>query len=105
MDGHDEGITCPACGHALSMYRPPAPDRAERAAIRVTDHVATWWFPTAIVVGVAAWLACNAAFRPIEPYPVLVIAMMSAFLATVAACQGPLILVAQRRSAMHDRAR
>jgi uncharacterized membrane protein len=33
------------------------------------------------------------------------LAWVSATLATVAACQGPLILLAQRRAAMNDRAR
>lgn len=51
------------------------------------------------------WALVNVIARPLQPYPVVVLAWISAVLATVAACQGPLILLAQRRGAMHDRER
>ena len=47
----------------------------------------------------------NVVARPLQPYPVVVLAWISAVLATVAALQGPLILLAQRRSALRDRQR
>lgn len=74
-------------------------------AIRVAGWVATWWFPTAILALVALWAIVNLSARPFEPYPVVVLAWISAVLATVAALQGPLILMAQRRAAMSDRQR
>ena len=73
--------------------------------IRVAGWVATWWFPTAILALVALWAIVNLSARPFEPYPVVVLAWISAVLATVAALQGPLILMAQRRAAMSDRQR
>ncbi len=101
-EGH---LSCPACGHTLSMYRPPQPDRGERAAAWVAGHLANWWVPTTIVALVAVWVTVNVAVRPFEPYPVIIFAVISGILATVAAAQGPLILLAQRRAAMNDRAR
>jgi uncharacterized membrane protein len=98
-------LECPSCGHHLSMYQAPEPSSGERTAIRVASWVATWWFPTAILALVALWAIVNVSARPFEPYPVVVLAWISAVLATVAALQGPLILMAQRRAAMSDRQR
>lgn len=102
MEGH---LECPACGHELSMYRPPQPDRGERAASWVAGHLASWWVPTTIVATVVVWTIWNATTRPFEPHPVIIFAVISGVLSTVAAAQGPLILLAQRRAAMNDRAR
>src|SRR5918994_1362610 len=52
-----------------------------------------------------AWLGLNLALRPFEPYPVVMLTGLAASLATVAALQGPLILLTQRQAAMRDRAR
>lgn len=101
----ESSTECPACGHELSMFVVSEPDRKELAARRITSAVASWWFPSLILVGVALWASFNLIWRPVEPYPVVVLAWISAVLATVAACQGPLILLAQRRAAMHDRER
>ncbi len=98
-------LECPSCGHQLSMYRAPEPGSGEQMAAQVAARVATWWFPTAILVAVALWVVVNVAARPFQPYPVVVLAWISAVLATVAALQGPLILLAQRRAAMSDRQR
>ncbi|MEM7274284.1 MAG: DUF1003 domain-containing protein [Actinomycetota bacterium] len=102
MDGH---LECQACGHQLSMYDPPVPDRGERAASWVAGHLANWWVPTTILVAVAGWVVWNTTTQPFEPYPVIIFAVISGVLSTVAAAQGPLILLAQRRAAMNDRAR
>ena len=98
-------LECPSCGHHLSMYQAPEASSGERTAIRVASWVATWWFPTALLGVVALWAIVNLSARPFEPYPVVVLAWISAVLATVAALQGPLILMAQRRAAMSDRQR
>ena len=103
-DWHDDA-TCPHCGHALSMWEPPEPDRTERMAMWVASHVASWTFPASVFACLAIWVAINMIWRPFEPYPVIVFAVISAVLATVAALQGPLILTAQRRSALRDRLR
>lgn len=98
-------LECPSCGHHLSMYHAPEPTKGEDVATRVAARVATWWFPTAILVAVGIWAVVNVVARPFEPYPVVVLAWISAVLATIAALQGPLILLTQRRSAMRDRQR
>lgn len=99
------GPTCEACGHELSMYHAPEPDQGERAAHWVADHLASWWVPTVIVAAVVGWAIWNVSAQPFEPYPVIIFAVVSGVLSTVAAAQGPLILLAQRRAAMNDRAR
>ena len=58
-----------------------------------------------IVAGVLSWGAWNLTARPFEPYPVIIFAVVSGVLSTLAAAQGPLVLMAQRRAAMNDRAR
>ena len=98
-------IECPACGHELSSFSPPVASRGERAAAQIAKEVASWGFPLAILLGVIAWGVINVVFRPFEPFPVVVLGWISAVLATLAACQGPLILLSQRRSAMNDRER
>ena len=57
-----------------------------------------------ILVGVLIWVVVNMMAQPFAPYPIIVLAGISGVLAPVAACQGPLILLAQRRAAMNDRA-
>lgn len=102
---HDHAFRCPACGHALSRYDEPEVSRSERLAAAVAEHVATWWFAGAVVSFLALWIVVNVAWRPFEPYPVVTLAVISAVLASVAALQGPLILVTQRRAAERDRMR
>lgn len=102
---HDHEFRCPSCGHVLSAYDEPEMSRGERLAAAVAEHVATWWFAGAVVSVLALWVTVNVVWRPFEPYPVVVLAVISAVLASVAALQGPLILVSQRRSAERDRMR
>jgi uncharacterized membrane protein len=87
------------------MYQAPEPNRGEQLAARIAARVASWWFPAAILAAVVLWAIINLAARPFQPYPVVVLAWISAVLATVAALQGPLILLSQRRAAMRDRQR
>jgi uncharacterized membrane protein len=100
-----EDFTCPACGHMLSSYHEAEASRGERVATAVADHVATWWFSAAVIALLATWIAVNLIWRPFHPYPVVVFAVISAVLASLAALQGPLILVTQRRAAERDRMR
>ena len=87
------------------MFDEDEMSRAERLAASIADHVATWWFSGAIVCFLIGWVVVNVVWRPFEPYPVVVLAVISAVLASIAALQGPLILVTQRRAAMRDRQR
>ncbi len=104
-DTVDGELQCPNCGHTLSMWHVPEPGRAESLAMRVADTVASWPFAGTVVGLIAVWIVWNVAARPFEPYPVIIFAVISAVLATIAALQGPLVLLAQRRSSSRDRAR
>ena len=87
------------------MWHPPEPSRRERYAMQIADKVASWWFAGTLLCLVAAWVIWNVAAKPFDPYPVIIFAVISAVLATVASLQGPLILLSQRRSAARDRER
>ena len=101
-----EAITrCPACGHELGTLRDDPPSRAEHYAMRVASAVASWWFVAALLVLIVGWVVLNVVARPFTPYPTVMLAGISATLATVAALQGPLILLSQRRAADRDRRR
>lgn len=104
-DWNDEPLHCPSCGHNLSRWSPPEPDRTERAAIWVASHVASWLFPAIVASALATWIIINAIWQPFDPHPTVMLAVISALLATIAALQGPLILTAQRRSSERDRLR
>ncbi len=73
--------------------------------MRVANAVASWWFAGTVVVLVTGWVVLNVVARPFTPYPTVMLAGISAALATVAALQGPLILLSQRRAAERDRRR
>jgi uncharacterized membrane protein len=98
-------MTCPNCDHELSMFAEPDPDVGERRATVVAEVFASWRFPVLLLVAVAAWVLINVIARPIEPYHMAMVGILGATLGTNAACQGPLILLTQRRSAMRDRKR
>lgn len=89
----------------LSSYQEAEATRGERLATAVADQVATWWFSVIVITFLATWIAINMIWRPFEPYPVVVLAVISAVLACVTALQGPLILMTQRRAAERDRMR
>ena len=101
----EQDICCPHCGHHLTAWEPPEPSEAERRAMWVADHVATWWFPAIALLAISTWVLVNVVGRPFEPYPVITFAVISAGLASIAALQGPLILTAQSRAAQRDRLR
>ena len=96
---------CPACGHELSMLEYEPPSRSEHYAMRVASAVASWWFVAGLVVLILGWVVLNVVARPFTPYPTVMLAGISATLATVAALQGPLILLSQRRASDRDRRR
>ena len=53
----------------------------------------------------AFWISFNVLLQPYEPYPVIILAVISAVLGSLAALQGPIILMSQRRQARLDRLR
>jgi uncharacterized membrane protein len=87
------------------MFHEDEPSRAERAAATVAEHVATWRFAGAVVCALVAWLATNLIWTPFDPHPTVMLASTSAALAALAALQGPLILMSQRRASERDRRR
>ena len=87
------------------MFSDPEMTRAERLAVGIAEHVASWRFALSVVAAIAVWVVVNVAWQPFEPYPVIIYAVISAVLASLAALQGPLILLTQRRSAERDRQR
>jgi uncharacterized membrane protein len=78
---------------------------AERWADVVADLVGSWRFSMGIVVGIGLWFSWNWFGRPFEPFPTVALAGASAGLATLAAMQGPVILMSQRRQRRRDRLR
>ncbi len=87
------------------MFDDPEPTRAEVLAVGIAERVASWPFALCVIGLVSAWVVVNIIWQPFEPYPVVVLAVISAVLASLAALQGPLILLTQRRSAERDRLR
>ncbi len=73
--------------------------------MRVADAVASWPFVAVLVVLIVGWVVVNVVARPFSPYPTVMLAGISATLASVAALQGPLILLSQRRASDRDRRR
>ena len=87
------------------MFEDPEIGGGERVAVAIAERVGSWPFVLGVLVAVTAWVIVNVAWEPFEPYPVIMFAVLSGLLATLAALQGPLILITQRRAADRDRAR
>lgn len=101
-----QSFACPNCGHELSMYTEPhGASRAENVAARLADFFGSWFFLLFLAVAIIAWLAVNLVVGLLEPQPSLAFSQLDIALAIVAAMQGPLILLTQRREAGRDRAR
>jgi uncharacterized membrane protein len=83
---------------------PGQPDR-DRHAERLTALIGSWVFSGLVLLGLLTWVLLNLIFRPFEPYPVIVLAVISAVLASLAALQGPVILINQRLQRAKDRQR
>ncbi|MFT5223430.1 MAG: putative membrane protein [Glaciecola sp.] len=72
---------------------------------RVVATIGTWRFPAVILVIVLAWVVVNVAGWGPDPFPVLMLAVVSAVLGTLAAIEAPIILMSQRRQRQVDRQR
>ena len=101
-----QAFACPNCGHELSMYTEPAgASRAENVAARLANFFGSWWFLLFLAVAIIVWLAVNLVVGLLQPSPSLAFSQLDIALAIVAAMQGPLILLTQRRDSERDRAR
>lgn len=82
-----------------------AEDEAEPVIFRLARTFGSWTFFAAIFAFLAVWIGINLIWEPFEPYPVIVFAVTSAVLASMAALQGPIIIMSQRQQRERDRRR
>jgi len=79
--------------------------QGEIYADRVTDLIGSWKFVSVILVFLVVWTAYCAVTGIMVNNTVLMLGGISATLGSLAAIQGPIILMSQRRSAKRDRIR
>jgi uncharacterized membrane protein len=77
--------------------------RGERGADLVAGVVGSWRFSILLLLAIFSWLTLNLLQRPFEPYPMITLAVISATLGALAALQGPVILMSQRRQRRVER--
>ncbi|KZF06421.1 hypothetical protein A2J04_22850 [Rhodococcus sp. EPR-279] len=111
MSGHSghavgrEMFACPHCGHQLSMFRESRSSPGDKAAAWVAGVAGSWPFLLIMLLSIFAWFVINA-IRPIfDPESSAMLDYLGTVLAIIAALQGPLILLSQRRESDRDRAR
>lgn len=75
----------------------------DACAEAVAAIVSSWYFAGGIFVFLLTWIAVNVQWRPFEPYPAIVLAVIGAVFASLSALQGPLILMVQKRQRQRDR--
>ncbi len=78
---------------------------SEQLAHRLVATVGSWPFAIGILTFIASWLLINLLGRPFNPYPMVVLAGLSAVLASLAGLQGPIIVMSQRYQHKRDRLR
>jgi len=100
-----EVITSIRAGEILTGVLAAHSAEGEVVADRVAAAVGSWQFPIMIRALLAIWISINLLLRPFEPYPTIVLSMISAALGSLAALQGPIIMFSQRKQAHHDRVR
>ena len=82
-----------------------AEDRQERLINRIARTIGSWYVFSAVLLFLVVWILINVVSQPFEPYPVIVFAVTSAALGAVAALEGPIIIMSQRRQRLRDRER
>lgn len=82
-----------------------AENEADPLIFRLARTLGSWPFFAAIFAFLAIWIGLNLIWKPFEPYPVIVFAVTSAVLASMAALQGPIIIMSQRQQRERDRKR
>ena len=100
-----EMFACPNCGHQLSMFMEARSKRGDMAAARLANVAGSWPFLLILVLAIVAWLVINTIVPLFDPESSAMLDYLGTALATVAALQGPLILLTQRRESDRDRAR
>lgn len=98
-------FACPRCGHQLSMFTETRSNPGDRAAARLASVAGSWPFLLILVLAIVAWLAINTILPLFHPDSSATLDYLGTALAIVAALQGPLILLTQRRESDRDRAR
>lgn len=81
------------------------PSLGQQLAHRITSMIGNWYFPLTIALLLTAWILFNISIRPFSPYPMIVLGVISAILASLAALQGPIIIMSQRAQQKRDRLR
>ena len=81
------------------------PSWGQQVAHRITAMIGNWYFPLTIAILVVSWLVLNLLLRPFSPFPLIVLGVISAILASLAALQGPIIIISQRDQQRRDRIR
>jgi len=69
----------------------------------VAATVSSWYFAGGIFVFLLTWIVVNVQWRPFEPYPAIILAVIGAVFASLSALQGPIILMVQRHQRQRDR--
>jgi len=100
-----EMFACPHCGHQLSMFREARSSPGDRAAARAASVAGSWPFLLILMLAILAWFVVNMILPLFHPHPSAMLNHLGTALAIVAALQGPLILLTQRRESDRDRAR
>lgn len=100
-----EMFACPHCGHQLSMFREARSSPGDKAAAWVANVAGSWPFLLILVLVILAWLVVNTVLPLFHPHPSAMLDYLGMALAIVAAFQGPLILLTQRRESDRDRVR
>ncbi len=92
---------------AVNVFQEDEQDRtsAEQWADRIADIIGTWRFSALVLVLVMIWIAMNILTGQMMENVMLTLGVISATLGTLAAIQGPIILMSQRRAAKRDRLR
>lgn len=98
-------FACPHCGHQLSMFREARSGLGDRAAAWVASVAGSWPFLLIMMLAILAWIVINTILPFFHPHPSAMLSYLGTALAIVAAVQGPLILLTQRRESDRDRAR
>ncbi len=77
----------------------------QKLSQRTAALAGSWRLPFLILLFLVTWIGLNLIYRPFAPFPVIVFAVISAVLASLAALQAPLILDSQRLQQEMDRQR
>lgn len=66
----------------------------------VTDFIGSWYFITLFFVSFLSWILLNNSVLKVDPYPYI---LLNLVLSTLAAVQGAIIMMSQKRQDIKDR--